>query len=177
MNGSAARRGWAGRVHRVALQAYRRLPRGLRRRVVRLVMPSYTVGAICLVERPDGRVLLVRQAYRERWGIPGGLCQRGEEPADAARREVLEEVGLPIELVGEPAVVVDPSPQRVDVVYRARPAAHAVLGEVGARSPEIVDVGWFPPDGLPELQTETAQALVALARAAGSPVAPVLPPA
>ncbi|MEZ5141066.1 MAG: NUDIX hydrolase [Acidimicrobiales bacterium] len=167
--------GWAA-LHRAVLQLYRRLPRPWRRRLVRTVMPSYTVGAICLIERADGHVLLVRQVYRERWGIPGGLSRRGEDPADAARREVLEEVGLPIELVGEPAVVVDPAPQRVDVVFRARPAGGADVDDVGARSPEVVEARWFAPDALPELQHETAQALVALARSARAPQAPSLGP-
>ena len=49
----------------------------------------------------DGRWLLIRQSYRNHWGLPGGLLQRHESPADACRREVLEEVGLPVELVGE----------------------------------------------------------------------------
>ena len=71
---------------------------------------------------PTARVLLVRHTYRQRWGVPGGLLNRGEEPRDAARREALEEVGLRVELVGEPAVVVDPGPRRVDVIFRARPA-------------------------------------------------------
>ena len=36
-----------------------------------------------------GDVLLVRQAYRSRWGVPGGLLQRGEAPARAAVRSGL----------------------------------------------------------------------------------------
>lgn len=175
-SGSPAAGSRRHRLHQIALRAYRALPRGVRRRLVRALMPSYTVGAICLIERPDGHLLLVRQAYRDHWGIPGGLCQRGEEPADAACREVLEEVGLPIELVGEPAVVVDPGPQRVDVVYRARPTSLVAVAETRPRSPEVVEVRWCSPDDLPRLQHETAQALVALARSARSPQAPVLAP-
>lgn len=146
--------------------------------LVRGLAPSYTVGSICLIERPDGHVLLVRQAYRERWGIPGGLLRRREDPADAARREVYEEVGLDIELIGEPAVVVDAVPQRIDIVYRARPVSLAAIAEMAPRSPEVLDARWFAPDELPELQFETAQALVALARSSRSPQAtPLLPSA
>lgn len=164
------------RLHRAVLRLYRRLPRGLRRRIVRSLSPSFTVGAICVIERPDGAILLVRQSYRSNWGLPGGLLQRGEEPADGARREVLEEVGLTIELVGEPAVVVDADPQRVDLVFRAKPISHAELERVRPRSPEIEAVAWFPPDELPQLQFETAGALVALARSSTSPQAiPLLP--
>ncbi len=163
-------------LHRIALRVFARLPRPVRRRVVRLLSPSFTVGAMCFIEREDGALLLVRHTYRERWGVPGGLLERGEDARDGAKREVEEEVGLGIELLGEPAVVVDAHPQRVDVIFRARPTDAAdVLDAVAPRSPEIVDVRWFPPDALPELQFETADALVTLARAATSPVDRRLP--
>lgn len=162
-------------AHRAALRVYRVLPTLVRRWIVRLIAPSYTVGAISVIERPDGHILLVRQAYRQRWGIPGGLLKRGEDPDVGARREVFEEVGMAIELVGQPAVVVDAGPQRVDLVYRARPVSMAEVGEARPSSPEIVEVGWFAPDALPELQFETAEALVALARRRSFPVAPVVP--
>lgn len=157
------------RVHRMSLRAFRVLPRRVRRVLVRLASPSYTVGAVCVIERPDGHILLVRQAYRRQWGIPGGLLERGEDTAAAARREVLEEVGIAVELLGPPAVVVDPEPQRVDVIYRARPVSLAEVSEARPSSPEIVEMGWFAPDALPQLQFETAQAMVALARHDAAP--------
>lgn len=163
------------RAHLLALRIFRRLPVQARRRVVRTIAPGFTVGAICVIERGDGHVLLVRQSYRNSWGIPGGLLKRGEEPRDAARREVLEEVGLDVELVGEPAVVVDAPAQRVDLIFRARPANGRAQADVAPRSPEIVEVRWFPADALPDLQHETSGALVALARSARSPQAIALP--
>lgn len=162
------------RLHVLALSVFRRLPVGARRRVVRVLAPSFTVGAICLIERSDGALLLVRQSYRRRWGLPGGLLQRGERPEDAARREVAEEVGLDVELVGEPAVVVDPVPRRIDVIFRARPSGAEVPDAVPS-SPEITEARWFAPDALPELQAETSSALVALARSAQHPQAVPLP--
>jgi 8-oxo-dGTP diphosphatase len=159
-----ASRTFSARAYRVFLRLFQMLPKLLRRWIVRIASPSYTVGAICVIERPDGHILLVRQAYRRRWGIPGGLLKRGEDPAIGARREVFEEVGMAVELVGAPAVVVDADPQRVDIVYRARPVSLAEVGEARPCSPEIVEVGWFSPSALPELQFETAEAMVALAR-------------
>jgi 8-oxo-dGTP diphosphatase len=169
------------RLHAALLQIYRHLPRGMRRRIVRTIAPSFTVGAVCLIERDDGAVLLVRQVYRRGWGVPGGLTRRGEEIADCARREVREEVGLEVELRGEPAVVVDPGPQRIDIVYRARPAPGSDVDAVRPCSPEIAEVRWVPVEELPDLQHETVSALVALARAESPrklrPVFPVERPA
>ncbi len=163
------------RLHLLALHVYRHLPLRARRRVVRSIAPGFTVGAMCCIERADGQVLLVQQSYRNRWGVPGGLLKRGEDPEAAARREVREEVGIDIVLTGEPAVVVDAEARRVDLVFRARlaPGQDPALARPG--SPEIVDARWFPADDLPELQHETSGAFVALARSARHPQAVALP--
>ena len=50
-----------------------------------------------------GEVLLQRASLDGLWCIPGGGIDPGEQPAEAAAREVLEETGLtiePIRLVG-----------------------------------------------------------------------------
>jgi ADP-ribose pyrophosphatase YjhB (NUDIX family) len=158
---------------RLLLGVYRRLPRLGRRWVVRTIAPKYTVGSMAIVERDDGAVLLVRHSYRKKWGVPGGLVNRGEHPENGLRREVEEEVGIAVDVLGEPAVVVDPDPQRVDLVYRARPRDPAA--EPRPTSAEILEVRWFAPDDLPELQFETSGALMALARAARHPQSPPSP--
>ncbi|MGI8662847.1 MAG: NUDIX hydrolase [Acidimicrobiales bacterium] len=159
------------RLHGALLRFYARLPRPVRRSIVRRIAPQYTVGSICVVERDDGRLLLIRQSYRRRWGIPGGLLRKGEAAADGARREVEEEIGIAVELLGEPTVVVSPRPRRVDVIYRARPVVGARADDVRPSSPEIVEVRWFDPAELPELQEETADAVRAIARASLRPAA------
>ena len=151
-------------VHRTLLRVFRRLPTGTRRLIVRVASPSFTVGSVVFIERADGALLLVGHVYRRRWGVPGGLLEKGEPPAAAAVREVREEVGLDVVLIGDPAVVVDPIPQRVDVVFRARLAPGVDPADARPVSPEITEVGWFQPHELPELQHETASAFVALAR-------------
>lgn len=158
---------------RLLLGVYRRLPRLGRRWAVRTIAPKYTVGAMAIIERDDGAVLLVRHSYRRRWGVPGGLMKRQEHPEVALRREVFEEVGIEVDLLGEPAVVVDPDPQRVDLVFRGRPRDPAA--EARPVSPEILEARWFRPDELPELQFETSGALMALARASRHPQSPPLP--
>jgi 8-oxo-dGTP pyrophosphatase MutT (NUDIX family) len=157
------------RLHLALLKVYRRLPTAARVWVVHRLAPTFTVGSICVVERGDGALLLLRQSYRNRWGFPGGLLEKGEEPPDAAKRETLEEVGLDIEVTGEPAVVVDPGPRRVDIVFRARPVDATKVDDIRPMSPEVVECRWFPADGLPELQHEASGALVALARVSSGP--------
>lgn len=155
-------------MERGALGGLRLLPTFLRRWLVRLVAPSYTVGGLCVIERADGRILLVGHAYRPGWGLPGGFLKRGEAPADGAQREVREEVGLEVDLLGEPTVVVAPQWRRVDVVFAAQPAPNVDPDAVRSTSAEIDDVGWFPRDALPALQEEATEALAALARSAAT---------
>ena len=150
---------------------YRRLPAKIRVFLVRRATPSYWVGAMCVVERSDGALLLVRQSYRRGWTFPGGLLKRNEAPAEAAVRETREEVDLEVEVDDHPRVVVDASRRRVDVVFRARPVPAADGHQPTPVSSEILEVRWFPPDGLPIVQPETALALAELGRAVDPPSA------
>lgn len=151
------------RIHLALLKIFKRLPRRARIAAVHVLAPTFTVGSICIIERDgDGALLLVRHSYRDRWGFPGGLLDRGETPEDGAVREAKEEVGIAIRTHGEPAVVVAPEPRRVDVIFRCRTdEPDAVV----AQPPEVIEARWFRPDELPELQHEASGALVALARA------------
>lgn len=152
------------RIHLGLLAVFSRLPRRARRQIVRIVAPTFSAGAMCFIERDDGRILLVRHPYRKHWGVPGGLLDRGEDAADGGRREVLEEVGLVIDLVGEPSVQVDAEARRIDVVFRARPVADADPDQARPISPEIAETAWRSLDDLPPLQFETRGALALLAR-------------
>ena len=98
------------------------------------------------------------------------MIKRKEDVASCARREVEEEIGLDVELISEPAVVVDSRPQRIDVVFRARPAPGVDAAAAHARSAELREVAWFPAGELPELQHEAVSALMALASSALGPV-------
>ena len=62
----------------------------------RILLPSASVH----VFDEQGRLLLVEQAETGEWSTPGGAIELGETPADAALREMWEETGLRVELLG-----------------------------------------------------------------------------
>jgi 8-oxo-dGTP pyrophosphatase MutT (NUDIX family) len=58
----------------------------------------YTVSGIVL---PDGRVLLIEHRKSGSALPPGGHINPGEDPVQALRREVREEVGIDVEVLAE----------------------------------------------------------------------------
>jgi len=81
-------------------------------------------GASCAVFRGDSVLLVIRDKPPRRcqWSIPGGHIEPGETAAHAARREVLEETGVTVEIQGL-ATVHDVLPRDAD----GRLVAHYVL--------------------------------------------------
>jgi 8-oxo-dGTP diphosphatase len=111
--------------------------------------PTPTLGAGVVLFDPARRVLLVHQDYgHHRWTLPGGMLENGESPADAATREVLEEVGLDVEL-GEliGAYYIRRTKPGIRFVFRAR-AAEGALPTLS--DDELDDIGWFDPGDLPD---------------------------
>ena len=146
------------------MRIFRALPEGARQRAVRTVAPSYTLGAQARVVRSDGRVLLVKAAYRWSWGMPGGLMDPGEGPAEAAIRETAEETGLEIELIGEPVIVLETEMQRVNFIYQAVPAPGADPDAIKPQASEILELGWFAHDEFPNtIPDESGMVMLELA--------------
>lgn len=110
----------------------------------------------------QGTVLLHWHRKLGRWLPPGGHIEPNELPGEAARREVLEETGVPVALVGalgldetvpdEPIQLVRPEGmqletiapdhEHIDLVYFARPLDLPALPD---------QVGWYGLNDLDEL--------------------------
>ena len=62
----------------------------------------WTGGVRVIVLDEDNRILMIKQEHPERtvWMVPGGGIEEGENSAQAAVREVREETGLEVEILG-----------------------------------------------------------------------------
>jgi 8-oxo-dGTP pyrophosphatase MutT (NUDIX family) len=113
-----------------------------------------------MVFDPGGRVLLIRCVVQradgefEFWLTPGGEIEAGESPLEAARRELREELGLEVEVVGpvyEEATQFEHQGEmrdNLDFVFMARCAAEApVLRGVTKDEIEIMkEIRWWTAD-------------------------------
>ena len=144
-----------------ALWLFGRLPMPLKLRLVRAGAPSFTVGAMVCIERDD-EIIVTRSPHKPDWSLPGGQLRRREEPADAARREIVEELGVRVDLLGDPVYVLDVQTQRCDVLFHARLSAGET--EPHEVSFEITEWRWARRDALPLLHPHSAKAMAALAR-------------
>jgi 8-oxo-dGTP diphosphatase len=147
----------------VALRVFRRLPGPLRRGLVRAGTPSFTVGAVCLIER-SGAVLMLRQPHRVGWSLPGGLLAPGESAAEAVVREVREELAVTIAVDHPLTAVIDGPLRRVDVIYRIQ-----VEGDIGEKAGgEATAAEWLYPADVTEMDGPTQQILAAAAAREGT---------
>jgi 8-oxo-dGTP diphosphatase len=149
-------------LHELALKVFARLPQRGQTAVVHAVAPTFSVGGLVVLTRDDGRILLVRNAYRDAWGLPGGLLDRHEEPHEAAVREAWEEVRLRVVLTGEPIADVDIRYRKVDLIFPAVVASGVDPDSARAQPPEIDECGWFSLDNLPSLQPEATSGILKL---------------
>jgi len=78
-----------------SLQGFRNLVGGKRRPVIDEVVRETTSGGIVFRRAKDGKIeVLLIQDAKNRWTIPKGHVEPGEEPKQTAEREIREETGL-----------------------------------------------------------------------------------
>ena len=110
-----------------------------------------------------GRVLLHRHPKLDRWLPPGGHVEADELPDAAAVREVLEETGVPVRLIGERPVEapgptalvrprgvqlepIRPGHEHVDLIYWARP--HEPYDGALPQAASDPSLGWYDANAL-----------------------------
>lgn len=112
----------------------------------------------------QGRLLLHRHAKLGIWLPCGGHLEPGETPDEAAVREVSEESGVRVELVGERALrvseprqlvrprgvqleLIEPGHEHIDLIYFARP----IEPYDGRLRPSVPELDWYEPDRIARL--------------------------
>jgi 8-oxo-dGTP diphosphatase len=118
------------------------------------------VAAAVLIEQ-DGRVLLVRRVnepFRGLWTLPAGFVNGGEDPAEAAARECLEETGLNVRVTNVLDVISGLEHERgadFVIVYHAE----VLSGEL-TPADDADAVEWFARDALPPLAFKATQKIL-----------------
>jgi len=115
------------------------------------------VAAAVFIEQ-GGRVLLVRRAgepFRGMWTLPAGFINSGEDPAEAAARECLEETGLHVRITRVLEIIAGKEhPRGADfiIVYQAE-----IVGGDLKPDDDADAVEWFGRDALPPLAFRATQ--------------------
>lgn len=126
---------------------WRRVPQRLRRWTMRLSNARFAVTAGAVITDNQGRVLLLKHRFRPGtgWGMPGGFMQKGEQPEEALRRELREEVGLEVDQVELFTTRAFNVPRQVEIVFTAR-----AIGDTNELNFEIQKAAWFLFNELPK---------------------------
>ena len=103
------------------------------------------LAAFAAVRNSAGELLLVRRIDDGNWELPGGRIEVGESVSEAVVREVAEESGITITLIGFAGVYSDPSHVLVD----PDGSVHQQLALCFHAVPTVPDEGGQPhPDGI-----------------------------
>jgi 8-oxo-dGTP diphosphatase len=118
------------------------------------------VAAAVLLEQ-DGRVLLVRRVnepFRGMWTLPAGFVDAGEDPAQAAERECLEETSLSVHATRVVDIIAGREhPRGADfiIVYSAQ-----LVSGVPQAGDDADQIGWFEHSNLPPLAFHATQSIL-----------------
>jgi len=118
--------------------------------------PTLRATSGVILADTSGRILLMRRAQEDTWGIPGGGVEPGESWAEAALRECREETGWKARIDGLLGIYSDPVTQVhrypggtlrqfVGVVFMA-----TAVRRVGPVGDEATELRWVTSDDVPE---------------------------
>ena len=105
--------------------------------------------AVVVLVSAYGKLLFVQRGAEPqigKWCFPGGYVDRGEEVESAARREVLEETGLEVDITGLIGVYSLESNPVIVLAYSGRIAGGELMAGTDAQ-----DADWFEAGRLPDL--------------------------
>jgi ADP-ribose pyrophosphatase YjhB (NUDIX family) len=135
---------------RVLALVFNAFPVRWQRRFMTAANERFLVGVTGLGVDPQGRVLLARHRFgAPQWRFLGGFLHRHERVEDALAREIREETGLAIEVGPVLEVVTGYRWARVELVFPFR-----VTGGAEVLTAEVAELGWFAPDGLPDVRAD-----------------------
>ena len=125
---------------------WRRLPVVVRRRAAKIGQTRFTVIVAAMLFDDEGRILLLEHVFRadRGWGVPGGFVSKGEQPEEALRRELREEVSIELEDVRFLFARNLRTLKQVEFYFLAR-----AIGNPTPSSFEIKQAQWFPLNDLP----------------------------
>src|SRR5438067_13330869 len=88
----------SSRRRRALLRIWRDVPfpGWMRQLFLRMLNPSFMVGAMALILDERGRMLVVEHTYRREvpWGLPGGWLKQADSPEAALARAVSDDTAL-----------------------------------------------------------------------------------
>jgi mutator protein MutT len=117
---------------------------------MRFTHTRFTVTAGAVIFNDQKQVLLLKHRFRagSGWGLPGGFLERGEQPIEALRRELREEIGLELEDVEIFASRSFEKPKQIEILFRAR--GNVSEANVKPLTMEVERAEWFSIESLPE---------------------------
>ncbi len=112
-----------------------------------VLFPQFMVGVVGIIENERNEYLLLRHTYRgdTPWGLPTGFLEHAEQPADALKREILEEAGMVVDLTPVWHVYVDGARPLVNLVYRGAYRSGAFVPSTEISESDFVSIDRLPP--------------------------------
>ncbi|MEU4195764.1 GNAT family N-acetyltransferase [Kribbella sp. NPDC026611] len=115
-------------------------------------LPKKRVIAHVVIRDTAGRVLLCQVSYKKDLELPGGVVEPDEDPATGASRELREEIGVALPLLG--VLAIDWLPRwegwsdAVEVLYDGGVHDPSLIDTLQPDGFEIRGLSWHAPDAL-----------------------------